>query len=100
MQKTSVHASKKILLLADFYTVLAAKMSKYRNPVNEVGVSQVFGTDNPEIFEKEGLRFVKELEMTPVKYIDELFGIEKKVFRKLYAGSLSERLYKLYEYKK
>ena len=89
-----------ISLLADFYTVLAAKMSKYRNPVNEVGVSAVYGTDNPAIFENEGLRFVKELEMTPQKYIDELYGIEKKVFEKLYAGSFSKRLYKLYEYRK
>ena len=91
---------KNISLLADFYTVLAAKMSKYRNPVNEVGVTRVYGTDNPAIFEKDGLRFVKELEMTPGKYIDELQGIEKKVFEKLYAGGLSRKLYRLYEYKK
>ncbi len=89
-----------ISLLADFYTVLAAKMSKYRNPVNEVGVSAVYGTDTPAIFENEGLRFVKELEMTPQKYVDELYGIDKKVFEKLYAGSFSKRLYKLYEYRK
>lgn len=89
-----------ISLLADFYTVLAAKMSKYRNPVNEVGVSAVYGTDDPKIFEKDGLRFAKELEMIPQKYIDELYGIEKKIFEKLYAGNLSKRLYKLYEYRK
>ncbi len=89
-----------ISLLADFYTVLAAKMSKYRNPVNEVGVSAVYGTDNPTIFEKDGLSFTKELEMTPGKYIDELYGTDKKIFEKLYAGNLSKRLYKLYEYRK
>ena len=91
---------QKISLLADVYTVLAAKMSKYRNPVNEVGVSAVYGTDDPKIFEKDGLRFVKEPEMTPQKYIDELQGIEKKIFEKLYAGSFSKRLYRLYEYRK
>ena len=91
---------QKISLLADVYTVLAAKMSKYRNPVNEVGVSTVYGTDDPQIFEKDGLRFVKELEMTPHKYIEELQGIEKKIFEKLYAGSFSKRLYRLYEYRK
>ena len=89
-----------ISLLADFYTVLAAKMSKYRNPVNEVGVSAVYGTDDPKIFEKDGLRFANELEMIPQKYVDELYGIEKKIFEKLYAGNLSKRLYKLYEYRK
>ena len=91
---------QKISLLVDFYTVLAAKMSKYRNPVNEVGVSAVYGTDDPQIFEKDGLRLVKEPEMTPQKYIDELQGIEKKIFEKLYAGSFSKRLYRLYEYRK
>lgn len=91
---------EKISLLVDVYTVLAAKMSKYRNPVNEVGVSAVYGTDDPQIFEKDGLRFVKEPEMTPQKHIDELQGIEKKIFEKLYAGSFSKRLYRLYEYRK
>lgn len=91
---------EKISLLADFYTVLAAKMSKHRNPVNEVGVSAVYGTDDSRIFEKDGLQFIKEQEMTPQKYIDELHGIEKKIFEKLYAGSFSKRLYRLYEYRK
>ena len=35
-------------LLVDCYTSFAAKMSKYKNPVNDVGVSTVYGTDTPE----------------------------------------------------
>ena len=38
--------------------------------------------------------------MTPQKYIDELSGVDKYIFGKLYAGSFSEKLYRLFEYKK
>jgi predicted PP-loop superfamily ATPase len=34
------------------------------------------------------------------KCIEELNGLEKIIFRKLYAGNLSKKLYKLYEFKK
>jgi hypothetical protein len=44
--------------------------------------------------------YVKEHEMTPQKYIDELTGIEKYIFGKLYAGSFSKKLYRLFEYRK
>lgn len=89
-----------ISLLADCYTCLAARLSGRGNPVKEVGVTRVYGTDSPDIFEHGGFRFVKEHEMTPQKYIDCLTGSEKHIFRKLYAGRLSKKLYRLYEYKK
>ena len=38
--------------------------------------------------------------MVPSKYFDELKGIEKILFKKLYAGNFSKKLYKLYEFKK
>ena len=38
--------------------------------------------------------------MTPSKYIEELEDLEKLIFRKLYAGNLSKKLYKLYEFEK
>ena len=38
--------------------------------------------------------------MTPKKYIDELHGAEKFIFEKLYAGGLSKKLYRLFEYGK
>ena len=34
------------------------------------------------------------------KYIEELIGLEKFIFKKLYAGNLSKKLYKLYEFEK
>ena len=87
-------------LLMDCYSLFAAKMSKYKNPVNEVGVTQVFGLDNPELVVDSNVLFKKENEMTPAKYIEELEGLEKFIFRKLYAGNLSKKLYKLYEFEK
>lgn len=92
---------KNVRVLMDCYTVLAAKLSKHRNPVNEVGVRNVYGIDEPNILTGEtGLSFVKEWELTPTYLIDELRGMEKAIFKKLYAGNLSKKLYKMYEYEK
>ncbi len=89
-----------LTLLVDTYTSFAAKMSKRGNPVNDVGVSEVYGTDTPQDYQSEKLTFVKEYTMIPQKYIDELKGFERFVFAKLYAGSFSKKLYRLFEYKK
>ena len=91
---------EQIMFLMDCYTVLAAKLSKYKNPINDVGVTEVYGIDNPELFQHGEFVYVKEHEMTPQKYIDELTGIEKYIFGKLYAGSFSKKLYRLFEYRK
>ncbi len=89
---------KHVSLLMDCYTVLAAKMSKYKNPINDVGVTQVYGIDDPKSLENGTLCFVEEHEMTPQVYIDQLHGIEKRIFEKLYAGNFSKKLYRLFEY--
>ena len=89
-----------INLIMDCYTSFAAKMSKYKNPINDVGVFEVFGLDKPQILNCDEFKFTQELEMTPQKYIDELAGLEKTIFKKLYAGRTAKKLYKLYEYKK
>ena len=91
---------EKISFLMDCYTVFAAKMSKYKNPINDVGVTQVYGIDNPESLQHGQFVYVKEHEMTPKKYIDELHGADKIIFEKLYAGDLSKKLYRLFEYGK
>ena len=75
-------------------------MSKYKNPINEVGVTQVYGIDAPTEWQTDLFAFVGEHKMTPQKYIDQLSGMEKKIFQKLYAGGFSKKLYRLYEYQK
>ena len=89
-----------LMLLVDAYTSFAAKMSKRRNPVNDVGVTEVYGIDNPQSYQCEELAFVKEHTMIPQKYINELSGFERLLFAKLYAGNFSKKLYRLFEYKK
>ena len=90
---------KNICLLMDCYTEFAAKASRVRNPINEVGVTQVYGLDDPAALEKSGLHFLREHDMTPDDLIAQLTGIEKFIFRKLYAGKLSKNLYRMYEYR-
>ena len=78
----------------DCYTEFAAKASKYKNPINDVGVTQVYGLDDPNSLPG----FLREHEMTPDDLIDQLQGIEKRIFQKLFAGSFAQKMYQLYEY--
>lgn len=89
-----------VALLMDCYTSFAAKMSKYKNPINDVGVRVVHGVDDPGALSVAGILYSRELEMTPKCYVDELRGFERWIFSKLYAGNFSKKLYKLYEYRK
>ncbi len=88
-----------VKILMDCYTEKAAKVSKYKNPINDVGVTTVYGYDNPEeLAGKSGLVFVKEYNMTPQKYIEQLQGMERKVFKTLFAGRIAKSMYRMYEY--
>lgn len=90
---------KQTKVLMDCYTTFAAKASKYKNPINDVGVTTVYGMDEPKVLEDgTGLFFVKEHEMTPDSLIDELIGLEKAVFKRVFGGSISKKMYRLYEY--
>ena len=84
----------------DCYTERAAKASKYKNPINDVGVTVVYGYDNPQkLTESTGLAFEKEYDMTPQTYVNELQGMEKIIFEKLFAGKIAKAMYKMYEFK-
>ena len=89
-----------VRLLMDCYTTFAARASRYKNPINDVGVTQVHGLDDPTTLEGSGISFEREHDMTPADLIAQLSGMERRIFRKLYAGSLSRKLYRLYEYSK
>ncbi len=100
---------KSIHILMDCYTTKAAKVSKRKNPINDVGVTVVYGLDEPIKFsenvrgEKEALsafKFIKEHDMTPEEKINELKGMEKFIFKRLFAGKFSKSLYRMYEFKK
>ena len=97
LRNLSAHFEK-VHLLMDCYTEFAAKVSRYRNPINSVGVTEVFGLDDPKLTETAGLTFLREVSMTPGDLIAQLSPMEQKIFRKLYAGSFANKLYRLYEY--
>ena len=87
-------------ILMDCYTESAAKISKYKNPINDVGVTETYGIDDPEaLAEGTGLSFVTEHNMTPDNLIDELKGMEKAVFKKVFAGGFSKKMYRIYEFR-
>lgn len=88
----------RVNLLMDCYTELAAKASKYKNPINDVGVTKVYGLDDPKALEISGLQYLAEHDLTPENLIEELKGMEKWIFRTLFAGSFAKRLYRLYEF--
>ena len=84
-----------VRILMDCYTEFAAKASKYKNPINDVGVTEVYGMDDPNSL--PGFR--GEHDMTPADLIDQLQGMEKRIFQRLYAGGVARKMYRLYEYR-
>lgn len=98
LRKLKAHFSK-LYLLMDCYSSFAAKASRYKNPINEVGVTEVYGMDRPEALAAEtGLRYVKQHDMTPAALIRELPAGERIVFSNLYGGKTARSLYRLYEF--
>lgn len=89
----------KVSVLMDCYTEVAAKASRFSNPINDVGVTKVYGLDDPKLLEDgTGPAFAKRHDMTPEDLINQLSGLERFVFRKVYAGTIAEKMYRLYEY--
>jgi len=89
-----------VFLLADFYTTFAAKASKYKNPINDVGVTAVYGMDDPKELEAEtGFAYVREHDLTPMDMIASLSSAEQMFFRLFFAGKMAKGIYRLYEYR-
>lgn len=86
---------KNCYLLMDVYTEMAAKASKYKNPINDVGVTRVYGLDDPGSL---NISFKCEHDMTPNDLVDQLKGMEKWIFKSVFAGKVAKNLYRLYEF--
>ena len=89
-----------VSLLMDCYTTFAARASRVRNPINDVGVTQVYGLDDPKVLQTARLHFLREGDMTPEDLIGQLPKGEQWIFRKLYAGSIANKMYRLYEFER
>lgn len=89
---------EKIHVLMDVYTVFGAKASKYKNPINDVGVTKVYGFDDMDgALADLSIRVLSEHSLTPAKLVDELKGIERTFFKLLFTGKTYRKIYRLYE---
>lgn len=88
-----------VRILMDTYTVFAAKATRYKNPINEVGVTQVYGFDEPKALEESGITFVREWDLTPQYLIAQLPRHEQGFFQTMFAGKFAKKIYRLYEYR-
>ncbi len=85
-------------LLMDVYTEFGAKASRYKNPVNDVGVQKLTGIDNiHKLLIDTKLKVIKEYSFTPEYLVNELKGFEKLFFEFMFTGRLYSKIYKLYE---
>lgn len=88
-----------VRLLMDVYTTFGARASKYKNPINDVGVTLVHGMDDPiALAQKTGLRYVAEHSLTPLTMIAQLTPGERIIFSNLFAGKFARKIYRLYEF--
>ena len=96
---TAIQAKYSIVhVLMDVYTVFGAKASKYKNPINEVGVTQVYGIDDIHaLLANTALTVVKKYNMTPPHLVNELHGFDKMFFQRMFTGKTYQKLYRMYE---
>ena len=89
---------QKLHILMDIYTEFGAKASKYKNPVNEVGVTQLYGIDDiGPILSGLGLHLVKEHSLTPAVLVDQLKIFDRAFFHLVFTGPLYGKIYRLLE---
>lgn len=89
-----------IHVLMDVYTVFGAKASKYKNPVNNVGVSTLYGVDSvSQLLDNTKISLAAEHSFTPDSLVSELTGFDKWFFRLMFTGKMYQKIYRLYELK-
>ncbi len=88
-------------MLLDVYTVFGAKASKYKNPINDVGVTTVWGLDDINlVLEGTQFKFEAEHSLTPENLVNQLPPFDKGFFKFLFTGSFYRKIYRLYEISK
>ena len=87
-----------LYVLMDIYTEFGAKASRYKNPINDVGVTEVYGVNDMEALLKGSkIRVRAERSFTPEALIGELKPTESVFFRLLFTGRMYSKIYRLYE---
>lgn len=87
-------------VLLDVYTQFGARASEKKNPINDVGVTKVYGVDDIDaICEGTGVMKIAEHSFTPKHLVNELKSSEKVFFKMLFTGKTYGRIYRLFELK-
>ncbi len=87
---------RKCTFVFDAYSPFAAKMSKYKNPINAVNARIDFAMDNPKILENENVKCTLNSDIIQKKYVDRLKGIDKIRFK--FMGGAGKNLYRIFGY--
>lgn len=91
---------REIHILLDVYTTFGARASKYKNPVNDVGVTRLYGVDDIDsLLKGTGISFESEHSFTPDYLVNELTGFDKWFFKLMFTGKMYRKIYRLYELK-
>ena len=89
---------KKIHMLMDVYTGFGARASRYKNPVNDVGVTVLYGVDDIDsLISGTRFRLAAEHTFTPKALVNKLRPAEKVFFKILFTGRVYRKIYRLYE---
>lgn len=88
-----------VYLIFDAYSKKGVKVSKIKNPVNQMNAEIKYGIDKPEEF----LSLNENLNHIATHIIkkddNNLHGLTKFIFNNLYCGKISQSMYKIYEFK-
>ena len=85
-------------ILMDIYTVFGARASKVKNPINDVGVTEVYGLDDVErLLDETKIQFKAEHSFTPENLVNELPPLDRRFFKLLFTGKAYGRIYRLIE---
>lgn len=88
-------------ILMDVYTVFGAKASKYKNPVNDVGVTELYGIDEIQsVLVGTEMKLKGEHSFTPKGLVKELKKSERWFFKIMFSEGLYKKIYRLYELEK
>lgn len=88
-------------ILMDVYTIWGAKASKYKNPINDVGVTAVWEIDDVGTL-LSGTEIICKAEhsLTPDFLVKELKPSEQLFFKTVFSDRIYRKIYRLYELKK
>lgn len=85
-------------ILMDVYTEFGAKASRYKNLVNDMGVTELYGIDDVKaLLDDTRIKLKAEHSFTPDRLINELKPFERVFFRTMFAEKIYRRIYRLYE---